>query len=72
MLPNLFKIVGEFSPFCMHVAARSVVTLAMSIFCDLSDVITAWGTGYALLESGSSPGPLCNPRKPGGCYALMT
>jgi pyruvate-ferredoxin/flavodoxin oxidoreductase len=53
MLPNLFKIAGELSPFCMHVAARSVATHALSIFCDHSDVMTARGTGFALLASGS-------------------
>ncbi|MFN2329532.1 MAG: pyruvate:ferredoxin (flavodoxin) oxidoreductase [Chromatocurvus sp.] len=53
MLPNLFKIAGELSPFCMHVAARSVATHALSIFCDHSDVMSARGTGFALLASGS-------------------
>lgn len=53
MLPNLFKIAGELSPFCMHVAARSVATHALSIFCDHSDVMSARGTGFALLDSGS-------------------
>ncbi|MGF2734331.1 pyruvate:ferredoxin (flavodoxin) oxidoreductase [Marinobacter sp. DUT-1] len=53
MLPNLFKIAGELSPFCMHIAARSVATHALSIFCDHSDVMTARGTGFGLLASGS-------------------
>jgi len=53
MLPNLFKIAGELSPFCMHVAARSVATHALSIFGDHSDVMAARGTGFALLASGS-------------------
>ncbi|GAA0844958.1 pyruvate:ferredoxin (flavodoxin) oxidoreductase [Marinobacter szutsaonensis] len=53
MLPNLYKIAGELSPFCMHVAARSVATHALSIFCDHSDVMGARGTGFALLASGS-------------------
>ncbi len=53
MLPNLYKIAGELSPFCMHVAARSVATHALSIFCDHSDVMAARGTGFALLASGS-------------------
>lgn len=53
MLPNLFKIAGELTPFCMHVAARSVATHALSIFGDHSDVMTARGTGFALLASGS-------------------
>ena len=53
MLPNLYKIAGELTPFCMHVAARSIATHALSIFCDHSDVMSARGTGFALLASGS-------------------
>lgn len=53
MLPNLFKIAGELTPFCMHVAARSIATHALSIFGDHSDVMAARGTGFALLASGS-------------------
>jgi len=53
MLPNLFKIAEELTPFCLHVAARSVATHALSIFGDHSDVMTARGTGFALLASGS-------------------
>ncbi|MCB1054481.1 MAG: pyruvate:ferredoxin (flavodoxin) oxidoreductase, partial [Acidobacteria bacterium] len=32
MLPNLFKIAGELTPFVLHVAARTVATHALSIF----------------------------------------
>ncbi|MFW6051350.1 MAG: pyruvate:ferredoxin (flavodoxin) oxidoreductase [Myxococcota bacterium] len=53
MLPNLYKIAGELNAFCMHVAARSLATHALSIFCDHSDVMAARGTGMALLCSGS-------------------
>jgi pyruvate-ferredoxin/flavodoxin oxidoreductase len=53
MLPNLFKIAGELTSFCMHVAARSVATHALSIFGDHSDVMAARGTGFAMLASGS-------------------
>ncbi len=53
MLPNLYKIAGELTPMCMHVAARSVATHALSIFGDHSDVMAARGTGFALLASGS-------------------
>ncbi|MBD3766262.1 MAG: pyruvate:ferredoxin (flavodoxin) oxidoreductase, partial [Rhodobacterales bacterium] len=38
MLPDLYKIAGELTPFCLHVAARSVATHALSIFGDHSDV----------------------------------
>ncbi len=54
MLPNLFKIAGELTPFCMHVAARTVATHALSIFGDHSDVMAARGTGFALLASGTA------------------
>ena len=53
MLPNMFKIAGELTAFCMHVAARSVATHALSIFGDHSDVMAARGTGFAMLASGS-------------------
>jgi pyruvate-ferredoxin/flavodoxin oxidoreductase len=53
MIPNLFKIAGELTALCMHVAARSVATHALSIFGDHSDVMTARGTGFAMLASGS-------------------
>lgn len=52
MLPDLFKIAGELTSFCMHVAARSVATHALSIFGDHSDVMAVRGTGFALLASG--------------------
>ena len=53
MLPNLYKIAGELSACCLHVAARTVATHALSIFGDHSDVMAARQTGCALLCSGS-------------------
>jgi len=53
MIPNLYKIAGELTPFCMHVAARAVATHALSIFGDHSDVMACRQTGLALLASGS-------------------
>ena len=53
MLPNLYKIAGELTSCCIHVAARSLATHALSIFGDHSDVMAARGTGWALLASGS-------------------
>jgi pyruvate-ferredoxin/flavodoxin oxidoreductase len=53
MIPNLYKIAGELTPFCMHVAARTVATHALSIFGDHSDVMACRQTGFALLASGS-------------------
>ncbi|RZU46767.1 pyruvate-ferredoxin/flavodoxin oxidoreductase [Fluviicoccus keumensis] len=53
MMPNLYKIAGELTAFCLHVAARSVATHALSIFGDHSDVMAMRPTGFALLASGS-------------------
>jgi len=53
MIPNMYKIAGELTPFCMHVAARSVATHALSIFGDHSDVMACRQTAFALLASGS-------------------
>jgi pyruvate-ferredoxin/flavodoxin oxidoreductase len=53
MLPNFFKIAGELTPTVLHVAARSLAAQALSIFGDHSDVMTARGTGFALLSSAS-------------------
>jgi pyruvate-ferredoxin/flavodoxin oxidoreductase len=53
MIPNLYKIAGELTPFCIHVAARTVATHALSIFGDHSDVMACRQTGLAMLASGS-------------------
>ncbi|MEZ5293142.1 MAG: pyruvate:ferredoxin (flavodoxin) oxidoreductase [Vicinamibacterales bacterium] len=53
MIPSLYKIAGELTPFCMHVAARTVATHALSIFGDHSDVMACRQTGIALLASAS-------------------
>jgi pyruvate-ferredoxin/flavodoxin oxidoreductase len=53
MIPNLYKIAGELNGFCLHVAARTVATHALSIFGDHSDVMACRATGFALLASGS-------------------
>src|SRR4026209_757465 len=53
MIPNLYKIAGELTPFAMHVTARTVATHALSIFGDHSDVMAVRQTGVALLASGS-------------------
>ncbi|HKI91554.1 MAG TPA: pyruvate:ferredoxin (flavodoxin) oxidoreductase, partial [Gaiellaceae bacterium] len=53
MLPDMFKIAGELTPFVMHVAARAIATHALSIFGDHSDVMAARGTGFALLASST-------------------
>jgi len=53
MLPNMYKIAGELTPFVMHVAARTLATHALSIFGDHSDVMAARTTGFAMLCSSS-------------------
>jgi pyruvate-ferredoxin/flavodoxin oxidoreductase len=53
MIPNMYKIAGELTPFTMHVAARSVATHALSIFGDHSDVMACRQIGFAMLASGS-------------------
>ena len=53
MIPNMYKIAGELTAFCMHVAARSVATHALSIFGDHSDVMACRQTGFAMLASNS-------------------
>ena len=53
MIPNMYKIAGELTPFTMHVAARTLATHALSIFGDHSDVMACRQIGFALLASGS-------------------
>ena len=53
MIPNMYKIAGELSPFVMHVAARSLAYHALSIFGDHSDVMGCRQTGFAMLASNS-------------------
>jgi pyruvate-ferredoxin/flavodoxin oxidoreductase len=53
MIPNMFKIAGELTPFTMHVAARTIATHALSIFGDLSDVMACRTTGFAMVSSSS-------------------
>ena len=53
MIPNMFKIAGELTPFTMHVAARTIATHALSIFGDHSDVMACRTTGFAMLGASS-------------------
>jgi pyruvate-ferredoxin/flavodoxin oxidoreductase len=53
MIPNMYKIAGELTAFCMHVSARALSTHALSIFGDHSDVMSVRQTGFGLLASGS-------------------
>ncbi len=53
MIPNMYKIAGELTACCIHVAARTLATHALSIFGDHADVMACRQTGFALLASGS-------------------
>jgi len=53
MIPNMYKIAGELTAYCMHVAARTVATHALSIFGDHSDVMACRQIGFAMLAGGS-------------------
>src|SRR5438046_6790528 len=46
MIPNMYKIAGELTAFCMHVSARTLATHALSIFGDHSDVMACRQTGF--------------------------
>ncbi len=53
MIPNMYKIAGELTPFVMHVAARALAAQGLSIFGDHSDVMSARSTGFAFLASNT-------------------
>jgi pyruvate-ferredoxin/flavodoxin oxidoreductase len=53
MIPDMYKIAGELTPFVMHVAARALATHALSIFGDHQDVMACRQTGFAMLCSAS-------------------
>ncbi|GAB4178800.1 MAG: pyruvate:ferredoxin (flavodoxin) oxidoreductase [Terrimicrobiaceae bacterium] len=53
MIPIMYKLAGQLVPFCLHVAARTVATHALSIFGDHSDVMGVRSTGFAMLSSAS-------------------
>ena len=53
MIPNLYRIAGEFLPGVFHVAARTIATHALSIFGDHSDIYACRQTGVAMLATCS-------------------
>ena len=53
MIPNMYKIAGELTPFVMHVAARTLASHALSIFGDHQDVMGCRQTGFALICANS-------------------
>ena len=53
MIPNMYKIAGEFLPCVFHVSARTLAAHALCIFGDHSDVMACRQTGFAMLCSSS-------------------
>ncbi len=53
MIPNMYKMAGEFLPSVIHCSARSLSTHALCIFGDHSDIYSCRQTGYAMLCSNS-------------------
>lgn len=53
MIPNMYKIAGEFLPGVFHVSARALASHALSIFGDHQDVMATRQTGFAIIASGS-------------------
>ncbi len=53
MIPNMDKIAGELTSTVFHIAARSLATQALSIFCDHSDVMATRATGWGMLFANS-------------------
>ncbi len=53
MIPSMYKIAGELTPFVIHVAARSIAAQGLSIFGDHSDVMSTRPTGFAMLASNN-------------------
>ncbi|MCP9610914.1 pyruvate:ferredoxin (flavodoxin) oxidoreductase [Coprobacter tertius] len=53
MIPNMYKIAGEFLPCVFHVSARTIASHALCIFGDHQDVMSARQTGFAMLAEGS-------------------
>ena len=53
MIPNMYKIAGEFLPGVFHVSARTLSAHALSIFGDHSDVMGCRMTGFSMLAASS-------------------
>ncbi len=53
MIPNMYRVAGEFLPGVLHVTARTLAGHALSIFGDHSDVMATSQTGFAMLCSGN-------------------
>ena len=46
MIPNMYKIAGEFLPCVFHVSARTLASHALCIFGDHQDVMSCRQTGF--------------------------
>ena len=53
MIPNMYKIAGEYLPCVFHVSARTLASHALCIFGDHQDVMSTRQTGFAMLAEGS-------------------
>ncbi|HNX05745.1 MAG TPA: 2-oxoacid:acceptor oxidoreductase family protein, partial [Opitutales bacterium] len=53
MIPDLYRIAGELTPFVLHVASRAIATSTLSIFAEHSDVLACRQTGVAMLVSSN-------------------
>ena len=53
MIPNMYKIAGEGLPTVFYVAARSLATHALSIFCDYGDIYACLKTGFNIVSCSS-------------------
>ncbi len=53
MIPNMYKIAGEGLPTVFYVAARSLATHALNIFCDYSDIYACLKTGFNIINCSS-------------------
>ena len=53
MIPNMYKIAGEFLPYVFHVSARTLASHSLCIFGDHQDVMSTRQTGFAMLAEGS-------------------
>ncbi|KAJ6247026.1 pyruvate-flavodoxin oxidoreductase-related [Anaeramoeba flamelloides] len=53
MIPNMYRISGEFWPAVFHVSARVIGRNGLSIYGDQSDVMAVRSTGFSILCSGT-------------------
>ena len=53
MIPNIYKMAGEFLPGVLHVSARSLAKRSLNIFGDHEDVYACRQTGVCMLASHS-------------------